>query len=177
MEIVSLNCNSCGAPLDAGVGTNYITCTHCGARLAVKRTGNSAYTEILEKLDQKTETIAAQLEEIRRQNEVERIDREWEQEREKYMTKHKDGSRSEPNAAGGIVMGILFVGFGLFWLVMASQASAVMGLFGFVFIGFAVYSAIQNTRMADEYAKAQERYRQRRAKALAGEQEDRPFPG
>ncbi len=177
MEIVSLNCNSCGAPLDVEAGTNFVTCIHCGARLAVKRTGNSAYTEILEKLDKKTDAIAAQLEEITRQNEIDRIDREWEQEREKYLTRHKDGRMTEPHAAGGIIMAVFAGGFGIFWMVMASRVGGAMGLFGLVFIGFAVYIAIWNTRMADRYAKAQERYRQRRARALAGEQEEGPFPG
>jgi LSD1 subclass zinc finger protein len=177
MEIVSLNCNSCGAPLQVTAGTNYVTCTHCGARLAVKRTGNSAYTEILEKLDQKTDAIAAQLEEITRQNEVERIDREWEQEREKYLTRHKDGSMTEPHAASGIFMSVVVCGFGIFWMVIAAQVNGVMALFGVFFIGMAVYASVRNIRMADEYAKAQARYSRRRAKALSSEEDEGPFPG
>jgi DNA-directed RNA polymerase subunit RPC12/RpoP len=176
MEIVSLNCNSCGAPLRVTAGTNYVTCTHCGARLAVKRSGNSAYTEILEKLDQKTDAIAAQLEEITRQNEVERIDREWEQEREQYLTHHKDGTRSEPNAIGGLVMAVIAVGFGIFWMFTASKIAGPMGLFGLVFIGFGFYALVANTKSAEGYARAKERYRRRRQKALAGEQEDPQDP-
>ena len=175
MEIMTLNCNSCGAPLDVAAGTNYVTCTHCGARLAVKRTGNSAYTEILEKLDQKTDAIAAQLEEITRHNELERIDREWEQEREKYLTRHKDGRLTEPHAASGIVMAVVGAGFGIFWMVVAARVGGLMSLFGLIFIGMAVFIGIRTTRMADEYAKAQAQYRRRRAKALAGEQDEGPF--
>ena len=49
MELISVSCNHCGAPLEVPPGANYVTCAHCGSRLAVKRTGSAVYTELLER--------------------------------------------------------------------------------------------------------------------------------
>ena len=167
MEIVSVNCNSCGAPLDVGAGTKFATCIHCGARLAIKRGESAAYTEILENLDRKTDAIAEQLAEITRQNELERIDREWDQEREKYLTTHKNGSRTEPSASGGIVMAAIAGTLGLIWTGMAfSMGAGGFALFGLVIAGFAVFIGINMVNAATKYEAAQTRYRKRRASVL-----------
>lgn len=171
MEIVLLNCNGCGASLDVGPETRFVTCAQCGARLAVKRSETAAYTEVLESLERKTDAIADQLAELQRQNELERIDREWEKEREKYLSTRKDGTKYEPNATLGIIAAVIMGVFGLFWSSQALKMSAPTGFacFGFMFVVAAVGIGISSVVKAKQFQEAQERYRARRAAALAGE--------
>jgi DNA-directed RNA polymerase subunit RPC12/RpoP len=167
VETVPLNCNGCGAPLEVAAGANYATCGHCGARLAVKRTGSAAYTEVLEKLDRTTEAIAGHLAELTRQNEVERIDREWERERASYLITGKHGSRSLPTQRAGVMIALVMGGFGLIWTAFAASfAPFPFPLFGLLFVAFAVYTGLSQVKSAEKLAEAEARYHQRRAEAL-----------
>lgn len=165
MRVEAVSCNKCGAPLEVGAGTNFVTCAHCGSRLAVKRTGSSLFTEMMEQLDQKTDAMARQLAELRHHAELERIDREWEQERRQYLTTTKDGQTHEPNAIGAVVMGVVVIGFGLLFSVTSGSMGApfffpVVGLF---FCGLGVYLIVMGPKQAQRFRAAQEAYRRRRA--------------
>jgi DNA-directed RNA polymerase subunit RPC12/RpoP len=165
VQIDSVSCNNCGAPLEVGAGTNYVTCGHCGSRLAVKRTGSSVYTELLEKIDQKTDAMARQLAELRHHAELERIDREWEQERQGFLTTDKHGNTHEPTTAGAILMGVLLIGFGLFFAVTSGGIGApfIFPLVGLGFAGFGVYLLVTGPAQAREFQRAQEAFHRRRA--------------
>ena len=165
MRVESVSCNNCGAPLEVGAGTNYVTCGHCGSRLAVRRTGSSAYTELLEEIDQKTDVMARQLAELRHHAELERIDREWEQERRGFLTTDKRGNTHEPTTAGAILVGVVFVGFGLFFAVTSwnMRAPCLFPVVGLGFAGLGAYFVIAGPAKAKEYQRAQEAYRRRRA--------------
>ena len=41
VKVDSVACNHCGAPLQVGSGTRFVTCAHCGSQLEVHRTGSS----------------------------------------------------------------------------------------------------------------------------------------
>ena len=58
MELETLSCNNCGAPLEVPPGANFVTCAHCGSRLAIKRTDNASYTEVLDQIGQRTERMS-----------------------------------------------------------------------------------------------------------------------
>lgn len=165
MRVESVSCNNCGAPLEVEAGTTSVTCGHCGSRLAVKRTGSSLYTELLEKIDQKTDAMARQLAELRHHAELERIDREWEQERQGFLTTDKRGNTHEPTTAGAILMGVILIGFGLFFAVTSGGIGApfIFPLVGLGFAGFGVFMLVAGPAKAREYQRAQEAYRRRRA--------------
>jgi len=169
MKLVAVNCNGCGAALDAGPDTRFVTCVHCGARLAVKRSESAAYTEVLEKLERKTDAIADQLAAMQRQNEVERIDREWEKERETYLSTSKSGKKYEPSATLGIIAGSLMGLFGLVWstVALSSNSPTGFGCFGFMFLVAAIAIGITSVVKARQFEEARQRYRKRRAAALA----------
>ena len=57
MQLISLSCNKCGAPLEAPEGANFLTCGYCGSRLAVQRNGSAYYTQVLDQIDHKTTQI------------------------------------------------------------------------------------------------------------------------
>src|SRR5438045_5577549 len=124
MEVQTLSCNNCGAPIDVPPQANFATCAHCGSRLAVRRTDSVAYTEVLGRIDKTTSHMSEDLQTLRQESELERIDREWQIEREQFMQRGRDGSSSVPSNSGTVVAVIGAVGaivFALFWIAMASS--------------------------------------------------------
>jgi len=111
MELLTLACNHCGAPLEVGAQTRFVTCRHCSRQLAVKHTDNSAFTEVLEKMAGQTEAMAEDLRAIRAQNEIEQLDREWSAEAEQYMEAGKDGGVSRPQPWMTTIFFVGFLGF------------------------------------------------------------------
>src|SRR5262249_55465495 len=79
-----------------------------------------------------TEDAAAGLAELRKQNELARIDREWEKEQQQYLLRNRYGYRQMPTTALGAAMAIVGGGFGFLWAFLA------MSLMGFVSAGAAV---------------------------------------
>lgn len=61
MELLSLSCNKCGAPLSVPSRTNFITCSYCKSQLAIHQEGGAIYTELLGQIDQKTTQILDQV--------------------------------------------------------------------------------------------------------------------
>lgn len=125
-----------------------------------------------------TDHLAQHLAEVRHQNELAQIDRQWQIEREQYLIPDRYGRRHVPTAGfgiGGAVVGGLF---GVFWTIMAfaitsgapdhgpfSIAKVAFPLFGVVFtvaaIGYGLYTASR----AEKYQAAFRAYQQRRARA------------
>src|SRR5438034_11615303 len=88
-QVTSVACNHCGASLEVGLTTRFVTCAYCGSRLEVHRSGSSLYTEVLEAIDQRTQRMEQDLGLIKRQNEVGRLDREWMLRRDQLMVQDK----------------------------------------------------------------------------------------
>jgi hypothetical protein len=73
----TIACGNCGAPVRVPSGATYLTCRYCGSSLAVRHSESAAYTEVLERIDVRTDRMSADLAALRVQGEIERIDREW----------------------------------------------------------------------------------------------------
>jgi DNA-directed RNA polymerase subunit RPC12/RpoP len=93
MEIESLSCNNCGGPLDIPESANYVSCVHCSTQLAVKRTSSITYTEKLEAIQSQQEDMREKLVRLERESLVARIDREWEEEKQRFMIGGNDGQK------------------------------------------------------------------------------------
>ena len=110
------------------------------------------------------------LEEIRAQNELAQLDREWELERENYMVVGKYGRKHIPGKVSSVLGGFFIVGFGIFWTVMAASMTGFGGagvlsifpLFGVLFILFGAGMSIVAFIKAGQYEEAQKRYQRRR---------------
>ena len=167
MKIVSLNCNNCGAPLEASRKARFVTCTFCDARLEIKQEGAAAWTEVLE--DLRTE-----VRKLQRRSDLEQLDREWERERQEYMVRGKHGHVSAPSKAGAVLPLIFVVPFGLFWTGMASSMNApsLFPLFGILFIVFAIAMAMSTFSKAQQLEEARNRYQSRRRKLMREANED-----
>ncbi|HZT78776.1 MAG TPA: hypothetical protein VFA26_01020 [Gemmataceae bacterium] len=164
MSPETLNCNQCGAELHVPPTTNYVACMRCGARLAVRRQGDAAYTEPVGQDQGPPEPVADQLAEIRYQNEIARIDREWQMEREQYLIRGRYGSYV-PSPGGSVLGGMVVVVFGIIWTMMAVSMGAPLffPLFGLVFIFLGIGVSLWSHSKAVSYREAFERYRRRRA--------------
>src|SRR3989442_3577607 len=179
----SLPCNRCGAMLHVGPGINFVTCNHCGTHLAVKRTADSTYTEAATSAPA-LDKVADQLEEITHQNELARIDREWQIEREQYMMVSRYGQRYLPTRTMSFVGGLVIVPFGVLWTVFAFFLTSgiptgagplqivhiIFPLFGVIFIVAGIAMTVYSYKKAQQYEQAYMRYRQRRAAILDRDQ-------
>ena len=119
-------------------------------------------------------TDAAPALEAHLQNEVERLDREWQIECQRYMVQGKYGHTYLPNRGMSVLTGIVAVGFGVLWMTMTASMGAppLFTLFGVLFIAIGIGVSIYTFSKANAYEQAQERY-QRRRRALL-EQQDKP---
>ena len=104
------------------------------------------------------------LQQIQRQNELDRLDREWEMEREQYLIADKYGARHVPTEGGSLVGAIVIGGFGLFWTITAASMGAPVffPIFGILFIILGVGASLRGYGKAGEYRQAHQRYEQRR---------------
>lgn len=125
--------------------------------------------------------LESELAELRAEKELERIDREWEAEREQFLITGKHGGKHIPTVGGGIFVAGFIGLFGVFWTVMAfsitssapdempfSVAKVVFPLVGIAFTGFGVISGIGAMNKAKEYEQAHAAYQARRTAVKRG---------
>ena len=96
------------------------------------------------------------------------------------MVRGKDGSLSVPSRGASAAGGIVIVGFGVVWTVMATgiagvatagfgRAGALAGIFpcfGLLFIGFGLFTCIHNYSKAGDFKLRQRQYHQRRQRIV-----------
>ena len=175
MKLEQLTCNACGAPLEVPESANFVTCNHCSTQLAVNRTESVTCTEALDRLAGSTEELTDRLDDLVAQNAIEALDREWQQERKKYITIHKNGQETIPTEDGAVKGGIGGAIFGAFWTVftIAIMADAPFLLPKLLFPGIGVLiivgslAGIGSTQSkARDYHTAEKRYLARREELL-----------
>ena len=111
---------------------------------------------------------------LTRQNEVEALDREWEAERQSLMITGKHGHTHVPTKSGTVIGGFIVSGFGILWTIFAVGITSqipvgfakMFPLFGVIFVLAGIAMSIQAYRKAEQYERAERRYRQRRATLL-----------
>jgi hypothetical protein len=130
------------------------------------------------------ETLREHLSELKRENELARLDREWQMERDRYQMSGRYGGRYTPTKASGIIMAVVTAGFGVVWTVMAAGMGggiggpgAIFPLFGVVFVLVGIGVGAFTFFRARQFEDAQQRYQRRRAMILAGDEEELPEPG
>lgn len=169
MKLLTLSCNECGAPLEVPAETKFVTCGYCSARLSVQRTGSAVYTEVLEKIGQQTDRLVQEVETLKLQNELARIDREWSDRREGLMARDKRGNRHVPSVVGSVIVAIIMAVFGIFWTTSAAAAGApgVFPLFGLIFVLLAIGIGIGGCVKAVNYSEAESEYQRERSGLLS----------
>jgi hypothetical protein len=106
------------------------------------------------------------LDDIRRQNELQAVDREWTIEREQYMETGRNGGRYIPERGSSLVGGIIFTIFGVGWTVSAASMGApvLFPVFGVLFVIFGIGLSVRSYVKAEQYEQAHQKYRRRRAR-------------
>jgi hypothetical protein len=162
MELESVSCDHCGAPLEVPPSANYVTCAHCDRQLRIHRTETARYTEVLEALAKRTDELSDHVAQLRLQNEIAALDRAWDHEKETYMVTGKHGHRSLPTKTGSVIGGVFLVIFGCIWTAMAAQMAGGFALFGVIFIALGAFMSIHSYGKAERYERALRRYQQQR---------------
>ena len=171
MEAVSVRCNHCGAPLTVGEKTRFVTCQFCNCQLEVKRTDSSIFTEEVSKIADHTEKMADSLEVIKLQNEIERVDREW-QAQQPVSSPRAGGRHPGPSSAGGSIFGVMFA---IFFAVVCfsiagfATSNGAPGLFGLVPVGmgvFAVVGSLVSLGKSSQLRQKESDYQQQRGELL-----------
>ena len=168
MKITKVCCQGCGADLQVDESVRYVTCNYCHARLEVVHDPSVTHTRLMEKLDKNTERMAGNLRVIELQNELARMDREWESQRESFMVTGKHGQRSLPSGAGSAFGGVFAAVFGVIWIGAAGSlgAPAPFVLFGVVFVGFAIFNAVNGASKANAHQSAEALHQGQRAEMI-----------
>ena len=179
----SLLCNSCGAPLEVPDSANFIKCKHCNTTLKVHRSSRGTTTEAIEKLTETTENLAEQVQKLTRQNELERLDRQWEQERQTFTFRDQEGGSHLPAQRFAWIIGSTVAFFGSLWTFLAisitrsapnvgpfAVAKVVFPLFGIGFIAFGIFLAVMMHRKAKQFDEAQTAYLQHRGRIMEGDE-------
>lgn len=168
-QVIKLCCQGCGADLSVNDGIRFLTCNYCHSKLEVVRDASTTHTKVLEKLEHTTDQIAGKLQVLELQNELERIDREWEMARQSMLVKGKDGHTSEPSAASSVIGGLIAAGFGVFFAVGSGSIGApfIFPLVGVIVILFGLYTAITGPEKASEFEQRKSLHQQQRGKLLA----------
>jgi hypothetical protein len=173
MELVPLNCNECGAPLKVGDKTKFVTCKKCGTQLAVRREDGATFTEVAQaakNVEKSAKEISGHARVLRSQNErlllqgeLERLDRDWERERDPLMLKSKGGSVSAPTrgqAIGVIILAPLMLTPVVLPVVTGAsfQPPALLWVLG---VGMALFLVLMGLRLRERalrYEEALARY-------------------
>ncbi|OYV04314.1 MAG: hypothetical protein CFE26_17565 [Verrucomicrobiales bacterium VVV1] len=176
MQITKVCCQGCGANLEVDESIRFVTCNYCHARLEVVHDTSTTHTKLLEALDQRTESMAQDIKVLKLENELERLDREWESVRQSMMIRGKNGSVSEPSATSATFGGIIAIVGGLFWMIFTGSMGAPgpFPLFGLVFIGAGIFGMVSGNGKASEFEGLRSRYQMRRGQLISQiEQEKR----
>ena len=167
MELISVNCNHCGAPLEVGANARFVTCTFCNSQLEVKRSESAVFTEEITRIADNTQQMAGSLEVIELQNEIERLDREWIAGNPVSFDKH--GRPIGQTTTGGAVFGLMFsIFFAIVAFSMAGFAASngAPGIFALVPVGmgiFALVAGFMGIGKANVYQERKNEYERHRA--------------
>lgn len=162
MKITKVCCQGCGAALDIEESLRFVTCNYCHARLEVVHDSTVTHTRLLEKLERRTERLVDDVKVLQLQNDLDRLEREWDRYREASLIRGEDGAVSEPSVVGSVVGGILGIAGGLSFMVFAGS----FGLVGLIFVGFGIYVIVSGSSKAAAFKEFRESYEARRSNLI-----------
>jgi hypothetical protein len=122
-------------------------------------------------------TDSGKLEQLTREAELARVDREWESERQGFNVLSRYGIQQRPSKTVGIGSALFGGAFGAFWTYMVSSMPSsspdftpfnmmrmVFPIFGVIFTLYAIWTGISMYFKAQGYELAEQAYLERRAK-------------
>ena len=163
VTVEDLRCNNCGASLHVPPNVRFVTCPYCGSSLEIHRSTDGVYTEVLQKISQKTERMAEELELVRLNQQLDALNDEWERERQSYGKHSRTSEPGNGDLLGAMVgMGVAAV-IALMGLTGAfGEGSAVFLLAGIVGFAMMLFMYFQISQKLEEYSEARDRYQTQR---------------
>ncbi|MBC8128638.1 MAG: hypothetical protein H8M99_15985, partial [Gloeobacteraceae cyanobacterium ES-bin-144] len=163
--------------LEVDESIRFVTCNYCNARLEIVHDATVTHTKQLDKIEQTTHQIAGNLKVIELQNDLERLDREWEMRRNSLLVRGKDGQVTEPSAIGSAFAGSIGIGFGIFWIFLtgSNQGMQAFSLVGLLFIAASIYGIFIGYSKAGAYRKMMSDYELQRYRLIALIEHERKF--
>ena len=171
MEIINLKCNNCGADLTIKPHVKFFNCNSCKSSLTIKKTDNTIYTEVIGEIKKNTDQLVNDSTKMLYEKELERLDREWLINREKYSVNLENGNQiPDKNTIIFTVMGtIIFIIFFIFWFIMLlsspdddSWGKTFLFFFGIMMLIFAIVAAYLGISNTNDYYKAEKKYKKER---------------
>lgn len=177
MKVTRVCCQGCGADLQVDETIRFVTCNYCGAKLEVVHGTSVTHTKQLDKIERTTDLLASNLKVIELQNEIERLDREWDRDSEGLMVRDQAGRLREPNPASMIggcffTMVLCLIILGVFGMALGSSEGSVgmppaLPLLGLVIITVAILGVMRRLSKVDKFRAGRAAYRTRRAALIA----------
>jgi DNA-directed RNA polymerase subunit RPC12/RpoP len=97
MKLTLVRCQGCGAGLKINEMVRYVTCNYCNAQLEVVHEPTVTHTKLLEAVAQTTERLTTQVRIVELENELLKLEREWDQLRERSLPRDGHGKQVEPS--------------------------------------------------------------------------------
>jgi hypothetical protein len=159
MKITKVCCQGCGANLEVDETLRFVTCNYCNSNLEVVHDATVTHTRQLEKIQQNTNELTKKLRVIELQNDVEHLDREWENFRVKVSDRDQHGHLTEPSQVGAIIGGILGVGGGIVWIIVClSTEYPAASIVGVGISALAFFMALRGSERANSFQMQRDRY-------------------
>jgi len=155
MKELTLRCQSCGQSLTIDEACRFVTCAACGAELEAVRNGDAVFTRSA-KTD--VSVIDAKIPELKRQNDLIRLDQNWEIQRRELLGR-LSADAGEPKV--GLMYVVLILGIG-FLLYIRFSSDVNLGLAGYIPIVAMLFFMVSMHRRMSFYQKARQRYLDRR---------------
>lgn len=166
-ENLLVNCNNCGSSLQIEAEILFTTCRNCQKPLEIVRTYNSVYTKVIEnrtwEKPLQVTKVAVKTKEMDKQDiyrQIELLDNEWQNKLPTFMTKG-----TLPDEIGKFI-GILGIGFGIVWTIIAGSTFPPLAFFGVIFIIAGIWNFINQHNKTDKYQFAKSNYERKRAELM-----------
>ena len=163
----ALKCGQCGSPLEVSPTTFSVACEQCGQWHLIDRSedppiakpfedaGKAGPDEPVEPAESEVARDPSELEE-----ELDRLDRQWQWERQKHLVFGSNGSMTEPSYAASAVFFLIGVGAGGLLIQQAGEVNLIGGALLLAGVGFGILRFCQ----ARTFRQALQKYfRKRRA--------------
>lgn len=160
MDVQSLSCNNCGAPLEVSPNANYVTCSYCKARLAIKRNASTAYTEVLTQIGENTGQMAGDLRFMRLKQQLQLLDEHWQEQDQQFRQQqttlqakaasaNKSSRSTRAYSVLGMIIGI-FVALDALSVTSSGASFLVCGLFIIAFAALGIWTSTTKGRKYSE---------------------------
>ena len=163
MKVLSIACNNCGGPLEVPNKVRFLTCNFCDSRLEVQQSGSTYYTNVLEAVGD----LKHEIESLKLEGKLQRLDRDWQEQREGLKVRDKHGRSYIPSKAGTVVMMVVMIFGALVVFGMWSSMSSGMPA-GLILILVVIVLVIGSIHLgkAKEYEEKRARYTRKRRELM-----------